>query len=169
MAAISADLKAYIVQRVACFDYPKVVVEAVLQDFGVKITPQDVERHDPTKVSGKTLAKRWVALFWESREKFLEDTSTISISHKSVRLRRLERMAAKAEEMGNMALAATLTEQAAKEMGEAYTNRQKHEHSSPDGTMTPAPGNVTIDPSKLSTGALKELIQATRESTGDKP
>ena len=39
----------------------------------------------------------------------------------------------KAESKGNMPLAAQLLEQAAKEVGEAYTNRQRLEHTGKDG------------------------------------
>jgi hypothetical protein len=45
-----------------------------------------------------------------------------------------------------MALAATLIEQAAKECGDAYTNRQKVEHTSPDGSMTPKPTVIQLLP-----------------------
>lgn len=161
MAKFSADIKAYIIQRVAAFDYPSVVVDAVLEDFKVKITRQDVERHDPTKVSGKDLAKRWISLFNESRRKFLDDTSNIAISHKAVRMRMLQRMAAKAEDMKNFVLAASLLEQAAKEMGEAYTNRQKVDldHKSTDGSMTPKASAPAMTPEQV-TAAAAEAVKA---------
>ncbi|HDE2557988.1 TPA: DUF2280 domain-containing protein, partial [Klebsiella pneumoniae] len=55
--------------------------------------------------------------------------SDIPIANKAYRLRALDRMMTKAESMRNMALAASLMEQAAKECGDAYTNKQKVEHS----------------------------------------
>jgi hypothetical protein len=137
MARLKSDQKAYIVQRLACFDYIADVVKGVKDEFGIDVSRQQVESHDPTKVSGSTLAKKWVTLFEETRKKFIDDTSEIGISHKSVRLRKLERMAAKAEEMNNLVLASSLLEQAAKEVGDSYTNRHKLEHSSPDGSMSP--------------------------------
>ena len=42
-------------------------------------------------------------------------------------------MAKQAERMKNLGLAAQLYEQAAKEAGGSYTNRQQHEHSGPNG------------------------------------
>lgn len=57
MAALKPEVKAAIVQMLACYDTPSQVVEAVQKDFGITITRQQVETHDPTKVSGKTLAK----------------------------------------------------------------------------------------------------------------
>lgn len=55
-------------------------------------------------------------------------------------------MMTRAEGMKNMALAATLMEQAAKEVGDAYSNKQKVEHTSPDGTMTPQPTIIQLLP-----------------------
>lgn len=129
MAALKPDVKAFIVQALACFDTPSQVVESVQKEFSLKITRQQVETHDPTKVSGKTLAQKWVDLFNDARTRFQTEISDIPIANKSYRLRALDRMMTKAEGMRNMALAATLIEQAAKECGDAYTNKQKVEHS----------------------------------------
>ncbi|HHZ7657201.1 TPA: DUF2280 domain-containing protein [Klebsiella quasipneumoniae] len=129
MAALKPEIKAFIVQSVACFDTPSQVVESVLKEFGVQITRQQVEQNDPTKISGKGLAKKWVDLFNHTRDRFLNEISDIPIANKAYRLRALDRMMTKAESMRNMALAASLMEQAAKECGDAYTNKQKVEHS----------------------------------------
>ncbi|HBQ4022167.1 DUF2280 domain-containing protein [Klebsiella pneumoniae] len=129
MAALKPEVKAYIIQMLACYDTPSQVVEAVQKDFGITITRQQVETHDPTKVSGKTLAKKWVDLFNLTRDRFLNEISDIPIANKAYRLRALDRMMTKAESMRNMALAASLMEQAAKECGDAYTNKHKVEHS----------------------------------------
>ncbi len=138
-------VKTYIVQALACFDTPSVVVEAVRKEFGETITRQSVEGYDPTKKAGAVLAPKWRALFDETRKAFLEDTAAIAISHRAVRLRALQRMAEKAENIGNMVLAAQLHEQAAKECGDAYSNRHKHEHTGRDGKDLPAPAApVTI-------------------------
>lgn len=127
------DVKIYIVQAVACFDPPSVVAESVKQEFQLVIARQLVENYDPTKKAGKNLGKKLRAIFDETRKAFLEDTSQVAISHRAVRLRVLNRMAAKAEERGNIALAAQLLEQAAKEVGDSYTNRHKHEVTGKDG------------------------------------
>ena len=129
MAALKPEVKAYIIQMLACYDTPSQVVEAVQKDFGIAITRQQVETHDPTKVSGKSLAKKWVDLFNLTRDRFLNEISDIPIANKAYRLRALDRMMTKAESMRNMALAASLMEQAAKECGDAYTNKHKVEHS----------------------------------------
>jgi len=133
MAALKPDVKAFIVQALACFDTPSIVVEAVQKEFGIKITPQQVESHDPTKVSGRGLAKKWVELFNATRERFQNEISDIPIANKAYRLRMLDRMVTNTERMKNFALTAELIEQAAKECGDAYTNKHKFEHSGPNG------------------------------------
>jgi len=122
---LAPDVQTYIVQALACFDSPKTVADAVKAEFGVVVTRQLVETYDPNKKASNRLAAKWVALFKATRTEFLEDTSKIAVSHRAVRLRALQRMAEKAENMGNMALAASLFEQIAKEMGDAYTNRRE--------------------------------------------
>lgn len=136
-------VKAFVVQSLACFDGPSAVAAAVKREFGEEITRQAVEGYDPNKRAGANLAEKWRLLFAETRKTFLEDTAEIGISHRAVRLRALQRMATKAEEQGNMVLAAQLLEQAAKEMGNAFTNR--HELTGKDGKDLPAPtAPVTI-------------------------
>lgn len=137
MAALTPDVKAFIVQALACFDTPSQVAEAVQKEYGVTVSRQQVETHDPTKTSGKGLAKRWVALFEDTRKRFREDAAAIPIANRSYRLRVLDRMAVRAEGMKNIALAAQLIEQAAKETGGIYTNKQQVDHTSSDGSMSP--------------------------------
>ncbi|EPP7097097.1 DUF2280 domain-containing protein [Klebsiella quasipneumoniae] len=133
MAALKPEVKAYIIQMLACYDTPSQVVEAVQKDFGITITRQQVETHDPTKVSGKTLAKKWVDLFNRTRDRFLNEISDIPIANKAYRLRVLQRMSTTAEGMKNLGMTAQLLEQAAKEVGDAYSNKQKVELTGKDG------------------------------------
>ena len=119
------EVKTYIVQACACFDAPSVVVKSVQEEFGLQITRQKVEGYDPTKRAGKNVSQKHRAIFEATRKAFLEDTSEIGISHRAVRLRALQRMAEKAEKQGNMVLASSLLEQAAKEVGDSFTNRRE--------------------------------------------
>lgn len=144
MAALNGEVKAFIVQSLACFDTPSMVVESVKKEYGLAITRQQVESHDPTKVNGKGLAEKWKELFKETRSRFQTEITDIPIANKAYRLRSLDRMMSKAESMKNMVLAASLIEQAAKECGDAYTNRQKVEHTSPDGSMATRPTTIRL-------------------------
>ena len=160
-AKLNNEIRTFIVQSLACFDAPSVVVKAVQDEFKITVTRQTVEGYDPTKRAGKDLGPKWRTIFEETRAAFLEDTSKIGISHRAVRLRALQRMADKAETQGNMVLASSLLEQAAKEMGGAFTNRR--EVTGKDGKDLAPP--VTIDAGKLSTGALRELLGALDDDT----
>lgn len=133
MAALKPEVKAFIIQQLACFDSLSVVVESVQKEFGIKVSPQQVETHDPTKVSGRKLAKKWMELFFDTRKRFQTEISDIPIANKAYRLRVLNRMATNAENMKNLGMTAQLLEQAAKEVGDAYTNRLKVESTGKDG------------------------------------
>ncbi|NBB33116.1 DUF2280 domain-containing protein [Pseudomonas sp. BC115LW] len=124
MAALSNEVKAFIVQALACFDTPTQVASSVREEFGIEVTRQKCEAHDPTKYAGRDLAKRWVVLFEDTRKRFREETAEIPIANRAYRLRALGRMAVKAENSKNMALTAQLLEQAAKEVGDVYVNRR---------------------------------------------
>lgn len=87
MAALKPEVKAAIVQMLACYDSLSIVVDAIQKNFGIKVTPQQVESHDPTKVSGKGLAKKWVDLFNATRKRFQNEISDIPIANKAYRLR----------------------------------------------------------------------------------
>ncbi|BAB53653.1 DUF2280 domain-containing protein [Mesorhizobium japonicum] len=142
-AKLSDEVKTYIVQALACFDSPSTVAASVKRELGIEVSRQLVESHDPSKKAAGGLAPRWRTLFEETRKAFLEDTASIGISHRAVRLRALQRMADKAENMGNMSLAAQLHKQAAEEVGNAYTNRR--ELTGKDGKDLPVPVSpVTI-------------------------
>lgn len=139
---LPVEVQTFIVQQLACFDAPSVVAESVKREFAITITRQQAESYDPGKRAAKNLAERWKALFDETRKAFLEDTSAIGISHRSVRLRALQRMSAIAEGRGQIQLAAQLLEQAAKESGDAFTNRR--ELTGKGGAPLPAASPVTI-------------------------
>lgn len=49
MAALNGEVKAFIVQALACFDTPSQVAEQVKKEFGLEVSRQQVESHDPTK------------------------------------------------------------------------------------------------------------------------
>jgi hypothetical protein len=133
MATLTDDVKTAIVQALACYDTPSQVVERVKNEFGLDVARQQVESYDPNKKTSHGLAKKWRDIFTATREAFLKEVGSVGIAHRAVRLRRLDRMSNKAEDRGNMALAAQLIEQAAKEVGDSYTNRVKNEHTGKNG------------------------------------
>lgn len=146
MSALPEHIKLQIVQALACFDTPSQVAKAVNAEFGLTVSPQQCERYDPTKRAGAALSKKYREIFAETRKTFLEDTSTIGVSHRAVRLRTLQRLIDRAESQGNIGMVSQLLEQVAKETGDAYTNRHKLEHTGKDGgpiKTQPVPVDLT--------------------------
>lgn len=124
MAALNNEIKAFIVQSLACFDSPSQVATAVKDGFGVVVSRQQVETYDPTRKSSKGLAKRWVTLFEDTRRGFRSEMVKEPIANRSMRLRALGRMLEEAEERGHIVMAMKLMEQAAKECGDIYISRR---------------------------------------------
>lgn len=129
MAALNDDVKAFIVNALACYDTPSQVAASVKEEFGVDVSRMQVSVYDPTKKMGKALSAKWRELFESTRGRFLEAQAAVPIANSNFRLRALHRMYAQAEQRGNVVFAAQLLEQAAKETGGVFTNRQKHDHS----------------------------------------
>lgn len=154
--ALSDEVKTFIVQQLACFDTPSVVAKAVKDDFGIDIARQSVEAYDPGKRAGVALSEAYREIFAATRKAFLMSTAEIGISHRSVRLRTLQRLAEKAERQGNMALVASLLEQAAKEAGNSFTN--KRELTGADGAPIQTDSTVRV-----------EFVKAKAEPDADDP
>jgi len=121
---LTAEQRLYVIQRLACFESPTAVKNGLEQIFGVEVSRQLVESHDPTKVSGKKLAKPLRETFRQVRARFLRDLTDVPIAHRAYRLRELQRLFERDFDRGATAFAAQHLEQAAKEMGEIFTNRR---------------------------------------------
>lgn len=135
MAKLSEAEKRFIVQALACYDTPTQVVEAVKEEFGTVIERSHVAQYDPSKASGRDVAKKWRDLFEDTRARFRKEISEIPIADQAYRLRQLQRLAQEAMKRKNIVLAASLLEQAAKESGGMFTN--KRELSGPNGGPIP--------------------------------
>jgi len=118
-------MQTFLVQGLACFENRTTVAAAVAVEFNVEITRQSVERYDPTKRAGSNLSPKWRAVFDETRRAFLNGSAAIGVAHKVVRLREIKRLMEKADAAGDLQLVAKLLEQAARECGDAYTNRHR--------------------------------------------
>lgn len=136
------EVKVFIVQRLACWDTPTQVSKAVKEEFGLELPRQNIATYDPTVKAGRDLSKKLRILFEETRKAFTEETASIGIAHKAVRLRRLDRMSVALEDRGNIIGAAALIEQAAKEAGGVFTNKQ--EISGPNGTPIAPPTAIIV-------------------------
>ena len=142
MATLKNEVKSFIVQALACFDTPSQVVESVKNEFGVVVTRQQVETHDPTKAAGKGLAVKWATLFHDTRKRFRDETADIPIANRAFRLRAMNRFVEKAETMKNIGLAMQILERAAKEAGDMYVNRSRKDESDDEPAI---PTRIQVD------------------------
>ena len=158
MAALRDEVKLFIVQALACFDTPTQVAKAVKEEFGLDVIRQQVAAYDPNCYVGRNLSKKWRTVFEDTRKKFREETATIPIASRAFRLRALARMAQQAEGMRNIALAVSVIEQAAKEVGDVYVNRKVD----PDKSLDEEIKRLEIDRRKAE---LKQLETAGGDKT----
>ncbi|EPC9992641.1 DUF2280 domain-containing protein [Enterobacter kobei] len=133
MASLSTEVKAFIVQSLACYESPVKVIELVKAEYGIDVSRQQVSQYTPGNAMAAKLSQKWIDLFNTTRARFQTEISDIPIANKAYRLRILDRMATNAEKMKNFGMTSQLIEQAAKEMGDAYSNKHKFEHSGPNG------------------------------------
>jgi hypothetical protein len=156
MAKLTKDTKVLIVQRLATFTLPSAIV-AELKEQGVEATIQQVVYYDPS-TKGTDLAPQWRELFAEARAGFIKDTSSIAIAHKAFRLQELSRMYQKAMSgtRPNLVLAQSILEQAAKEMGEAYTNRRQLVSPNPLADLAAL---LNLEPAQLAAALSNEGIE----------
>lgn len=153
MAALNTKVKAFIVRGLATYMTPSEVVDAVKQEFdGLEVTRQQVSKYDPDKASGVNLSDKWQQLFVKHRKDFNDEINSIPIANKAYRLKLLGDMAVEAFESKNRPLAAKLLEQAAKEVGEVFTNRHKVNHWSQGNvnSTTPKPTVIRLTAPALS-------------------
>lgn len=131
MARLNESVKCFVVARLACFRTPTQVAGEVKEVFDLDVSRQRVHYYDPTSTSAPT-PKKWEALFVETRRAYLEEQAQVGVAHQRYRLEQLQELLDRALSMGragNIPLALSILEQAAKETGGVYTNRHKLEHS----------------------------------------
>lgn len=96
MSYLKPVVKRFITEALAKFEGPRATAEAVEKTFGIEVSVQQVHAYDPNTSQGRKLSPELRELFEKTREQFLTDYKAIAISHKSVRLRFLERILATA-------------------------------------------------------------------------
>lgn len=144
MALLNDEQKRFIVQCLACYDTPSRVVDAVKEEFGLTISRQHVQGYDPTKYLGRNLSLKWRTLFEDTRKRFREESAEVPIAQRAFRLRTLNRLMEKAEGMRNIQLVLQTLEQAAKEVGDVYINRQTKPAEPREEDASPTKIEVTV-------------------------
>jgi hypothetical protein len=123
MPALKDEVKMFITQALACYDSPTYVAEQLAEEYDLILESNQIRRYDPTKGAGKDLGKKYKDIFEATRKAFLEDIDKIPIASRSFRLRSLQRSYDFFVSKKNFIAANQVLEQAAKEVGDAYTNK----------------------------------------------
>lgn len=133
MGSLNSRIQTFIVQQFAMYATPSEIVELVKENFDTDVTRPQVFYYNADM--NPSLAKKWKDLFDETRKTFLSDTASIAIAQKSFRLRELNTIYfnQKSAPRQNTAAMKDTIEQASKESGDAFTNKQKHEVTGKDG------------------------------------
>jgi len=131
MARLTDTERKEIVRRLACFESPSEVKEWASTELEKDLSLEQIAHYDPTRRD--RAGQKWRDLFHETREAFLSDLDTIPLSHRAVRLRELTDLYERAKEQEEVEKAARMLKQAAKEVGDKFTNVERKEHSGPDG------------------------------------
>lgn len=130
MAKLTEDQKAFIVAQFACYLTPTQVVNALREEFGIEVDRRQAHTFNLDGWKGRRPTmnnpmKKWRPLFEATRTRFLEQAAEIPIAQSAYRLKQLNMMFEAAIEKKNIAMAAQLLEQAAKESGGSFTNERK--------------------------------------------
>lgn len=123
MATLKEPVKIFIVQSLACRDTPQEVAELVKQEFKISIDRVQVAAYDPTKAAGKNLSKKFVELFHTTRADFDAGLIDIPIANKHYRLKQYQKQLERNAK--NTVMSLKILEQAAKDCGGQFTNRQE--------------------------------------------
>ena len=123
MARIAKKVKLFIVRMLAEFETPTQVSKTVKEVFNLDVTPQQCEAYDPTKRTGQDLSQELRDKFFEYRRIANDELEAIPIANKRYRLQLLQGLVDKYPD--NPVFIPKWAEQAAKEMGNQYTNKQE--------------------------------------------
>lgn len=123
MARITKKVKLFIVRMLAEFETPTQTSKSVKDIFNIEVSPQQCEAYDPTKRTGQDLSQELRDKFFEYRRLANDELEAIPIANKRYRLQLLQQLVEKFPD--NPVLTPKWAEQAAKEMGGLFTNRQE--------------------------------------------
>lgn len=129
---LTDELRRTIVMRLAMFD-DVAAIRADLAEMGIEISKQAIGHYNPETTTARIVSKQWVDLFHATREAWLKEISAEPIANRAYRLRRLEEVRRLAIRDGDYKEANKALEQAAKEIGQVYSNVQVHK-GIPSGT-----------------------------------
>ena len=102
---------------------PQKVARWWQDNVGIKVSRQQVEYYDPTKMAGNMLSAPLVQLFMDERRRFDLSVDDIALSSKAARVQVLNDVAEQAMADGAYVLVMSAIEQIAKEVNDAYAGK----------------------------------------------
>lgn len=119
MRCLSDAVKRRIVEHLACYCTHAEVVELIVDEFGVEMTPRHVRAYDPNSFQFAG-SHHWLEYYRMVRERCGKEVGKVAIAHRAYRMQQLQRIFDGAMDRGDYQLARQTLEQAAKEMGSWY-------------------------------------------------
>lgn len=123
MPKLNDEIKSLIVTQLAQFRGYAEVARFVTDETGVEVDRFQVRTYDPTNMAYAG-GDKWRAIFDAERNAYLNLVERIPISKQAYRLNELQRNYGIARDKGNLVLANATLEQAAKEVGNSFTNER---------------------------------------------
>lgn len=121
-AGLTDAVRQRVVVRLAMFDRVSDIQKDLLEE-GIDISAQAISYYSP--LTNQKCADKWSDLFFATRKDFLQEIAEEPIAHRAYRLRVLDRVLHTELKRGNTVGARETLEQAAKEVGDVFTNVTK--------------------------------------------
>jgi len=128
MATLRDTERLKVVQRLAKYETPTEVAEWASEAFDKDVSKQQVQHYDPTRTD--KVADKWAKEFETTREQYLQNTRRIGIAQKTWRLWQYQDIAENADDPDTRLRA---MKQAAKDVGDKFTNKTEIDHGNQDG------------------------------------
>ena len=120
-ANLTDAIREQIVIRLACDESVVTIQEWLTEEHEITLSARAINNYRPTQYA-VPMARRWHELYEATRKAFVAETISIPIAHRAYRVRELGELYNKAKKAGDLPVAASFLEQAAKEMGNVFTN-----------------------------------------------
>lgn len=121
MAELTEELKTEVVLRLARFERGAEIIKWLKVEHGLECSFQQIHQYDASKPQF-TSGDKWRQIFDAARKAFLHDVAAVPAAQQAYRLNMLQKGIEESAKKGNWPLVSSLLEQAAKEVGGAFTN-----------------------------------------------
>ena len=126
LARLPDEVKRRIVVELASFRSTREVSAMLREEYGIEQSPSALCNWDPMRPYSR-MSQALRELFLRTRCAYVQEAVQLNTAHQAFRLRRLEKLSFAAEAEGDLARAAALIEQGARDHGGAYTDYRRLE------------------------------------------